>query len=106
MGNIADELYYCTYCEYYGRRVEGTRRDMVAHSYSHPLGDPRDSVLPVGSRDGCPACGKRTSRCDGHTETESPVLHTILHLHDNDVHTECHVSGCQQAARAWSDVGE
>ncbi|KPG13734.1 hypothetical protein [Mycobacteroides immunogenum] len=47
------EQYYCTYCDYYSRKVDGTRdpemavfigtkAQVVAHANSHPIGSPTD----------------------------------------------------------------
>lgn len=106
MGNAEEEMYYCTYCAFYGKRNTGTRRDMIAHAYTHPIGDPRDMILPVGNEDHCPACGEMIDYCQGHGESGDPVGYEILRMHDRGVHTECHIAGCESRSETMrGDVG-
>ncbi|AEK09590.1 hypothetical protein LITTLEE_213 [Mycobacterium phage LittleE] len=50
--------HYCTYCDFYSRKWDGTRapnskvytgtrKQVMAHANVHPIGTPYDMVLPL-----------------------------------------------------------
>ena len=48
---------------------------------------------------GCPACGDPISYCQGHGEYGDPMGFRLLMLHDNDIHTLCAPTGCDESGR-------
>lgn len=49
--------HYCTYCDYYSRKWDGTRtgpvytgtrKQVMAHANTHPIGTPADMAAPIG----------------------------------------------------------
>jgi hypothetical protein len=88
---------------------------VVAGLESRPVAveTPRDSVsVPVDDQQpsdeeeeedehlyvsSCPACGEFIDFCQGHGEIGDPWGASILEMHDNGDHSECHPRGCDEA---------
>jgi len=73
-------------------------RESLECEYCHEVHDPLEECDPdLISR--CPACGDAIDYCRGHGETGDPAGFAILAAHDNDIHTDCHPTGCEESER-------
>jgi hypothetical protein len=50
----------------------------------------------------CPACGDLIDYCQGHGMLGDSIGATILHLHDEGHHENCHPAGCDEAKQEES----